>query len=221
MHAQPTVQGDAGAHAFVTIGPKAGKASAIPQLSHLRSIADANPTPSAITTALPTTDDVDKHWTAVDNKQPYIDAAAELVDAYFDEKLPAPAPAVTAQVTAVIKVYRLVLDDEEAAADVDEIYTSIKATLTHVLEQDRKNPWALRVLHSLHAALGSGMCLTTGLIMPHTHISAASPDALHHGATGRTAHRPPNPRVQDQDGQGRRQASRPRCRQPAARTCGT
>lgn len=152
---QPTVHGDAGAHAYVTIGPKVGKASAMPQLSHLRGIADANPTPST-TTALPTTDDADKNWSNVDNKQAYLDAAADLVEAYFDEKLPAPAPAVSAQVTAVIKVYRLVLDDEQAAEDVDEIYTSIKATLINVLEAERKNPWGLRVLQGLHTALGAG-----------------------------------------------------------------
>lgn len=128
----------------------------MPQLSHLRGIADVNPTPSTLTTTLPTTDDADAAWNAVENKQQYLDAAAELVEAYFDEKLPAPAPAVTAQVTAVIKVYRLVLNDEEAAVDVEGTFNKIKSTLTTMLEAERKSLWGLRVLHGMHTALAAG-----------------------------------------------------------------
>lgn len=157
-HAQPTVRGDADAHAYVTIGPKAGKASSMPQLSHLRGIADANPTPSTNTTTFPTNDDADKLWIGVENKQQYLDAAAQLVEAYFDEKLPSPGASVTAQVTAVIKVYSLVINDEEASVDVEATYSKIKATLTTVLEAERKNPWVVRVLQGMHTALGAGTC---------------------------------------------------------------
>lgn len=143
----------------------------------MRSIPDANPTPSAYEpNALPTADDAEKHWLTVDSKQQYLDCATEVVDKYFDEKMPAPAASVTALVAGVLKVYRVVMDDLEGADLVEGNFNELWTTLAAALEAERKNSWAIKTVHELHVAL------TTALRPLSPPILEALED-LHHQTT--------------------------------------
>ncbi len=181
---QPVVHGDKpGAQAYVTISPAVGKASQQPELKHLRGIPDANPTPSAYQpTSLPTADDAEKHWLAVNNKQQYLDCATEVVDKFFDEKMPAPAASVTALVAGVLKVYRVVMDDMEGADTVEGSFHELWATLTAVLEAERKNTWAMKTIQELHVALATALRPLTPPILEalenlHHQTTRPTPDA--------------------------------------------